>query len=81
MASANPKGQTSLKKKYCYKTVIHKLLIYKMYVSVFVHMCAYMCEVCHIYISERYDKKKKKQCVSSVLYLTHPVFEKLDPSW
>ena len=31
-----------------------------MYVSVFVHMCAYMCEVCHIYISERYDKKKKK---------------------
>lgn len=51
-----------------------------MYVSVFVHMCAYMCEVCHIYVSERYDKKKKKKCVSSVLYLTHPVFEKLDPS-
>ena len=63
MASAKPKGQISLKKKkkYCYKTVIHKLLIYKMYVSVFVHMCAYMCGKCVIFIYLRDMTKRRKK--------------------
>lgn len=52
-----------------------------MYVSVFVHMCAYMCgkRVIFIYLRDMTKRRKKKR-LSSVLYLTHPVFERLGPS-